>query len=85
MTGSRYLNPLWLLPLLVSPAAAQQMDTANGPNSVRTVSIFDEIQDSQERSLFKELWDTEDPRQGRQRADGLRGTLPAFGGAPRGL
>ncbi len=44
------------------------MDTANGPNSVRTVSIFDEIQDSQERSLFKELWDTDDPRQGRQRA-----------------
>ena len=64
----RKLNPLWLLPLLVSPAAAQQMDTANGPNSVRTVSIFDEIQDSQERSLFKELWDTDDPRQGRQRA-----------------
>ena len=59
---------MWLLPLLVSPAAAQQMDTANGPNSpVRTVSIFDEIQDSQERSLFKELWDTADPRQGRQR------------------
>ncbi len=63
------LYEMWLLPLLVSPAAAQQMDTANGPNSpVRTVSIFDEIQDPQERSLFKELWDTEDPRQGRQRA-----------------
>ena len=59
---------MWLLPLLVSPAAAQQMDTANGPNSVRTISIFDEIQDSQERSLFKELWDTNDPQQGRQRA-----------------
>ena len=57
---------MWLL--LLSPLAAQQMDTVNGPNSVRTVSIFDEIQDSQERSLFKELWDTNDPRQGRQRA-----------------
>ncbi len=44
------------------------MDTANGRNSVRTVSIFDEIQDSQERGLFKELWDTADPQQGRQRA-----------------
>src|ERR1700691_4348982 len=63
------LNPLWLLPLLVSPAAAQQVDTANGPNSPgRTISIFDEIQDSQERSLFKELWNTKDPQQGRQRA-----------------
>jgi len=61
----RKLNPLWMLPLLLSPLAAQQIDTANGP---RTVSLFDEIQDSQERSLFKELWDTEDPQQGRQRA-----------------
>ncbi len=69
MTRYRKLNPLWLLPLLVSPAAAQQVDTANGPNSPgRTRSIFDEIQDSQERGLFKELWNTEDPRQGRQRA-----------------
>jgi predicted CXXCH cytochrome family protein len=59
------LRPLWLLPLLVYPLAAQQIDTANGP---RTVSLFDEIQDSQERSLFKQLWDTEDPQQGRQRA-----------------
>jgi predicted CXXCH cytochrome family protein len=54
-----------MLPLLVSPLAAQQIDTANG---ARTVSLFDEIQDSQERSLFKELWDTEDPQLGRQRA-----------------
>jgi tetratricopeptide (TPR) repeat protein len=69
LTHYRKLNPLWLLPLLVSPAAAQQVDTANGPNSPgRTISIFDEIQDSQERSLFKELWNTKDPQQGRQRA-----------------
>jgi predicted CXXCH cytochrome family protein len=69
LTHRRKVNPLWLLPLLVSPAAAQQVDTANGPNSpARTRSIFDEIQDSQERSLFKELWNTQDPRQGRQRA-----------------
>jgi predicted CXXCH cytochrome family protein len=60
---------LWLLPLLVAPAAAQMVDTANGPNApVRTLSVFDEIQDSRERSLFKELRDTEDPRQSRQRA-----------------
>jgi predicted CXXCH cytochrome family protein len=59
------LNPVWMLPLLLFPVAAQQIDTANGP---RTVSIFDEIQDSQERSLFKQLWDTEDPQLGRQRA-----------------
>jgi predicted CXXCH cytochrome family protein len=63
------LNPLWLLPLLVplpvSQAAAQQVDT-NSP--VPTVSIFDEIKDSQERSLFKEIGDTEDPQQARQRA-----------------
>jgi predicted CXXCH cytochrome family protein len=65
---AKFAHPLWLVPLLLSPAAAQQMDTANGPNSVRTVSIFDEIQDAQERSLFKELWDTADPQQGRQRA-----------------
>ncbi len=44
------------------------MDTANGSNSVRTISIFDEIQDPQERSLFKELWNTSDPRLGKQRA-----------------
>ncbi len=67
LTHYRKLGPLLLLPLLVSPAA-QQMDTANGPNSVRTVSIFDEIQDAQERSLFKELWNTDDPQKGRQRA-----------------
>jgi len=66
LTRYRTLNLLWLL--LVSPAAAQQVDTANGPNPVRTASIFDEIQDSKERSLFKELWDTADPQQGRQRA-----------------
>jgi hypothetical protein len=62
------LSPWWLLPLLVSPAAAQQVDTANSPNSPgRTLSVFDEIQDAQERGLFKELWDTKDPQQGRQR------------------
>jgi len=45
------------------------MDTANGSNSpVRTISLFDQIQDSQEWSLFKELWDSEDPQQARQRA-----------------
>ena len=44
LTRYRKLNPLWLLPLLVSPAAAQQVDT-NSPG--RTLSIFDEIQDSQ--------------------------------------
>jgi len=60
---------MWLLPLLVSTAAAQLMDTANTSNSsVRTISIFDEIQDPKERSLFKELWDAEDPQQARQRA-----------------
>jgi len=65
---SRKLSPWWLLPLLVSPAAAQQVDTANSPNSPgRTLSVFDEIQDAQERGLFKELWDTKDPQQGRQR------------------
>lgn len=69
MTHYGKVSPLWLLPLLVCPAAAQQVDTASGPNSPgRTRSIFDEIQDTQERSLFKELWNTEDPRQGRQRA-----------------
>jgi tetratricopeptide (TPR) repeat protein len=58
-----------MLPLVLAPAVAQQMDTANGANSpVRSVSIFDEIQDAQERSLFKELWNTEDPRLGKQRA-----------------
>ena len=68
MTHYRKPNPLWLLPLLISLAAAQQMDTANGLNSpVRTVSIFDEIQDSQERRLFKELWDTADPQMEKQR------------------
>ena len=45
------------------------MDTANGANSpVRAVSIFEEIRNPQERSLFKEMWNTEDPRQGKQRA-----------------
>ena len=69
MKHYRKLNALWLLWLLVSFAAAQQMDTANSANSpVRTVSIFDEIQDPQERSLFKEISDTQDPRQGRERA-----------------
>jgi len=62
----RKLNPFWLLPLLVFPLAAQQIDTANG--GPRTASLFDEIRDSQERSLFEELWDTEDPLLGRQRA-----------------
>ena len=64
---TRKLKLLWLV-LLAFPAVAQQMDTVNGPNSIRTVSIFDEIQDSQERSLFKELWETGDPQRGRQRA-----------------
>lgn len=69
MPHYRKLNPWWLLPLLVFPAAAQQMDTANGANApVRSVSIFEEIQDPHERSLFKELWDTADPRQATQRA-----------------
>ena len=58
---------LWLL-ALVLPAVGQQMDTANGAKAVRTVSIFEEIQDPQERNLFKELRDTQDPPQGRQRA-----------------
>jgi len=62
----RKLNPVCLLPLLVASAAAQQVDTAAAP--VRTLSIFNEIQNPQERSLFKEFWETEDPRQGRQRA-----------------
>src|SRR5579862_1771895 len=44
------------------------MDTANGADSVRTISIFDEVKDAQERSLFKELVDTEDPQQTSQRA-----------------
>jgi predicted CXXCH cytochrome family protein len=60
------LNPLWLLPLVVSFAQAQQVDTANAP--VRTLSIFEEIQNPKERSLFKEFWEMEDPRQARQRA-----------------
>ncbi len=65
----RYLNPLWLLPLLVFSGVAQLMDTANGSNSsVKTISVLDEIQDSQERSLYKELRDSEDPQQTRQRA-----------------
>ena len=81
---TRKLKLLWLV-LLAFPAVAQQMDTANGPNSVRTVSIFDEIQDPQERSLFKELWDTQDPQQGRQRAMDVCGTLPALCGAAGGL
>jgi len=68
LTHCRRVYTLWLLPLLVSPVAAQQMDTANGAKPVRTVSIFDEIQDPPERSLFKELRDTQDPQQGRQRA-----------------
>jgi predicted CXXCH cytochrome family protein len=61
--------PVLLVPALAQQALAQQMDTANGANSpVRAVSIFDEIQDPQERGAFKQLWDTEDPKQGRQRA-----------------
>lgn len=65
----RKLDPLWLLLLLLFPAVAQQMDTANGANSpVRTVSIFEEIQDLQERTLFTEMWNTEDPRRGKQLA-----------------
>ncbi len=69
MTRCRRLNPLWLLPLLVSPAVAQQLDTAYGPHSpLRTVSIFEEIRDPQERNLFKELWSAADPRQGKQLA-----------------
>lgn len=59
------LSPFWLLPLLLSHLAAQQIDTASGP---RTVSVFEEISDPAERSLFQELWDTEDPQLGRQRA-----------------
>lgn len=60
---------LLLLLLLVCPALAQQVDTANSSSFAgRTVSIFDEIQDSQERAAFKQLWQTEDPRQGRERA-----------------
>jgi predicted CXXCH cytochrome family protein len=62
----RKLTPLCLLPLLVASTAAQQVDTATAP--VRTLSIFNEIQNPQERSLFKEFWETEDPKQGRQRA-----------------
>ncbi len=58
---------LWLLPLVL-PAMGQQMDTANGAKAIRTVSIFEEIRDPQERNLFKELRDTQDPQQGRQRA-----------------
>jgi len=55
--------------LLVFPGLAQQVDTANGPNLPgRTASIFDEIADLQERAAFKQLWETEDPRLGRQRA-----------------
>jgi predicted CXXCH cytochrome family protein len=68
LTYYRRLSPLWLLLLLVYPAAAQQIDTANGTGRGRTVSIFDEIQDAQERSLFKKLWDAENPQQARQRA-----------------
>jgi predicted CXXCH cytochrome family protein len=64
----RSLNPLWLLALLASAAAAQQVDTANGAKSVRTVSVIDEIQDSAERSAFKDLRNTEDAGQARQKA-----------------
>src|SRR5436305_14014063 len=62
----RTLHRLWLWLLLVSFAAAQQVNTATPP--VRTLSIFEEIQNPQERRIFKELWETEDPRQARQRA-----------------
>jgi len=69
LTRYRKRNLLWLLPLLVSVAAAQLIDTANGPKSgAQAISIFDEIQDSQERAHFKELAGTQDPRQARQRA-----------------
>lgn len=45
------------------------MDTANGANSpVRSISIFDEIKDPQERSLFRTLRGITDPEQARQRA-----------------
>ena len=69
MTRYRKRNPLWLLPLLVSLAAAQLIDTDNSPKSAaQAISIFDEIQDSQERAHFKELVGTQDPRQAKQRA-----------------
>ena len=66
-TQHRKLNPWWLLPLVVFSSPAQHLDTANTA-STRTVSVFDEIQDARERSLFRELWDTQDPQLGRQRA-----------------
>ncbi len=63
------LRALWLAPAVFWPGLGQQVDTANGPNTPgHTVSVFDEIQDPLERSLFKQLWETVDPRDGRQRA-----------------
>ena len=51
---------------MAAPGRAQQVDTATPP--VRTLSIYDEIQNPKERALFKEFWEMEDPRQARQRA-----------------
>jgi tetratricopeptide (TPR) repeat protein len=66
-----------LLPLLVFPLTAQLMDTANGSNSpARTISVFDEIADPQERSLFRELGATGEPRQALQRATGFVNRYP---------
>ncbi len=65
----RKLSPLWLLPVLASLATAQLIDTESGPNlRGRTISIFDEIQDARERSLFQQLGEAADPAQARQRA-----------------
>jgi tetratricopeptide (TPR) repeat protein len=61
-------KPTWLLLLLCAPqVCAQQIDVDNGPNrNVRTVSLFDEIQDARERSAFRELWQSRDPAKQRE-------------------
>jgi predicted CXXCH cytochrome family protein len=63
-------KPIYIA-LLLSAAfgSAQQIDVAAGPNrEVRATSLFDEIQDSRERTAFRELWQTRDPVKQKEQA-----------------
>jgi predicted CXXCH cytochrome family protein len=55
--------------LCAASTRAQQIDVAAGPSrEVRTTSLFNEIQDSRERTAFRELWQTRDPAKQKEQA-----------------
>ena len=62
-------KPTLLLLLVYTPlAAAQQIDVGNANPGVRVQSLFDEIQDQEERSAFRRLWQARDPAQQKAQA-----------------